>query len=69
MRTPTKEFMQRLKNCDVYQHIIHTEKPDFSKLNEMCKEFEKSILEAQEADRKNILVPDETSSRALRAGV
>lgn len=45
--------MERLENCDVYQHILHTKKPDFSKLNEMCKEFEESILEAQEADRKN----------------
>lgn len=69
MRTPSKEFMEHLENCDVYQHILHTEKPDFSKLNQMCKEFEESILEAQEADRKNILVPDETSSRALQAGV
>jgi hypothetical protein len=69
MRTPSKEFMERLKNCDIYQHIIHTKKPDFSKLNKICKEFEESILEAQEAYRKNILVPDETSSQALRAGV
>lgn len=53
MRTPSKEFMERLKNCDVYQHILHTEKPDFSKLNQMCKEFEKTILKAQEADRKS----------------
>ena len=69
MRTPSKKFMERLENCEVYQHILHTKKPDFSKLNEMCKEFDESILEAQEIDRKNILVPDETSSRALRAGV
>ena len=54
MRTPSKEFMEHLENCDVYQHILHTEKPDFSKLNQMCKEFEESILEAQEVDRKKI---------------
>lgn len=53
MRTPSKEFMEHLENCDVYQHILHTEKPDFSKLNQMCKEFEKTILKAQEADRKS----------------
>ena len=69
MRTPSKEFMGCLENSAAYQYILHTKKPDFSKLNKMCKEFEESILEAQEIDRKNILVPDETSSRALRAGV
>ena len=53
MRTPSKEFMEYLENSAAYQHILHTKKPDFSKLNEMCKEFEKSILEAQEVDRKN----------------
>ena len=43
-----------LENSAAYQYILHTKKPDFSKLNKMCKEFEESILEAQEADRKKI---------------
>jgi hypothetical protein len=54
MRTPSKEFMGCLENSAAYQYILHTKKPDFSKLNKMCKEFEESILEAQEADRKKI---------------
>lgn len=54
MRTPSKEFMGCLENSAAYQYILHTKKPDFSKLNEMCKEFEESILEAQEIDRKKI---------------
>jgi hypothetical protein len=53
MRIPSKEFMGCLENSAAYQHILHTKKPDFSKLNEMCKEFEESILKAQEIDRKN----------------
>ena len=53
MRTPSKEFMEYLENSAAYQHILHTKKPDFSKLNEMCKEFEESILEAQKFDRKS----------------
>ena len=54
MRTPSKEFMGCLENSTAYQYILHTKKPDFSKLNKMCKEFEETILEAQEVDRKKI---------------
>lgn len=54
MRTPSKEFMGCLENSAAYQYILHTKKPDFSKLSDMCKDFEKSILEAQEIDRKKI---------------
>jgi hypothetical protein len=53
MRTPSKKFMGCLENSAAYQYILHTKKTDFSKLNKMCKEFEESILEAQEADRKS----------------
>ena len=53
MRMQSKEFMWSLENSAAYQYNLHTKKPDFSKLNEMCKEFEKSILGAQEIDRKN----------------
>ena len=53
MRTPSKEFMGCLENSAAYQYILHTKKLDFSKLNKICKEFEESILEAQEANRKN----------------
>ena len=42
-----------LENSAAYQYILHTEKPVFSKLNQMCKEFEESILEAQEVARKS----------------
>ena len=52
MRTPSKEFMECLENCAAYQYILHTNKPDFSELSDICKDLEKSILEAQEIDRK-----------------
>ena len=52
MRTPSKEFLKCVENNASYQYILHTKKPDFSELKVVCRDFEKSILDAQETDRK-----------------
>lgn len=55
MRTPSKEFMEKLKQSEAYQFIVNHPKPDFTELDKECEKVEKSMRKAQEEDRKKML--------------
>lgn len=55
MRTPDKEYLELLKQSEVYQLILNTPKPDFTELDKICAEVEESMKKAQEEDRKKML--------------
>lgn len=55
MRTPSKEFLEKLNQSEAYQFIVNHPKPDFTELDKDNEKFEKEMLEAQSEDRKKML--------------
>lgn len=55
MRTPSKEFLEKLEQNEAYQFIVNHPKPDFTELDKECEKFEKKMLEAQAEDRKKMM--------------
>ena len=51
MRVLTPEYLESLKNDEIYNFIINTPKPDFTQLNKDCAEFEAWITKEHEKDR------------------
>ena len=51
MRVITKEYLEELKNDELYNLIINTPKPDFTQLDKDCAEFEAWITKEHEKDR------------------
>lgn len=56
MRIITKEYLDMQKDPDnPLSYILNTPRPDFTEMHEENLEFEKSMQQAQEEDRKKML--------------